>query len=90
MLQQLSERIDALGAQNEELRRQVLLKTREVEDLRHDKHLLESEVKRLDGDNKFLKISYRLASSPNDIIEARRFVSGLIRNIDKCISELKE
>jgi hypothetical protein len=67
-----------------------MLSKREVEDLQHDKQLLESQVARLQGDNKFLKVSYRLASSPNDIIETRRLISGLIRNIDKCISELKE
>jgi chromosome segregation ATPase len=90
MLETLRAKIEALGSRNEELQRQLMLSKREVEDLQHDKQLLESQVARLQGDNKFLKVSYRLASSPNDIIETRRLISGLIRNIDKCISELKE
>jgi hypothetical protein len=90
MLETLSAKIEAMGSRNEELQRLLTLRQREVEDLQHDKQLLQDRVARLEGDNKFLKVSYRLASSPNDIIETRRLISGLIRNIDKCISELKE
>jgi hypothetical protein len=90
MLETLSAKIEAMGSRNEELQRLLTLRQREVEDLQHDKQFLQDKVARLEGDKKFLKVSYRLASSPNDIIETRRLISGLIRNIDKCISELKE
>lgn len=38
----------------------------------------------------FLRVSHRLASSPDALVEARRMIAGLMRNIDKAIAELKE
>lgn len=48
------------------------------------------ELERVRTDNKFLILSHRLASDPDDVIRARRKISGLISDIDKCISQLKE
>lgn len=41
-------------------------------------------------DNKFLTLSHRLAQSPEALVESRKLVANLIRDIDKCIAQLKE
>lgn len=38
----------------------------------------------------FLRMSHRLAASPDTIIETRRHIARLIRNIDRCLEMLKE
>ena len=62
---------------------------REAE-LRRDLASTNAELHKAQDDIKFLRISHRLAASPDSIIEARRMISGLIRNIDKAIADLKE
>lgn len=41
-------------------------------------------------DVEYLKVSYRLAESPDTLAETRKVIAGLIRNIDRCIEMLKE
>ncbi len=42
------------------------------------------------SDVEFLKVSCRLADNPESIVEARRHIARLIRNLDLCIDMLKE
>lgn len=70
---------------------------RELDESRSREEALHARVAELEGalersrlDERFLRVSHRLASSPDSIIEARRLISGLIRNIDKAINDLKE
>lgn len=65
-----------LTAENLELRE----RTQEAMDAR-DRALLDAE---------YLRVSHRLAESPDSIIETRRRITGLIRNIDRCLEMLKE
>lgn len=65
--------------------------------LEHENAELHSEILRLrnilkerETDVEYLTMSHRLASDPNTLVTARRQVEGLIRDIDKCISQLKE
>ncbi len=41
-------------------------------------------------DVEYLKVSYRLAESPDTLAETRKVIAGLIRNIDRCIEMLRE
>lgn len=50
----------------------------------------EEENHRLSLDAQFLAVSYKLADSPDSLHEARRRISNLIRNIDRCLEMLKE
>ena len=72
----LRENNSSLRMENEELRRQLSQALKERDEAR-----LESE---------FLAVSHRLADDPDKIIDARRLIAGLIRNIDRCIEMLKE
>lgn len=86
----MADSVEKLCAETENLRSRLAECEAELKNLRYENDTLSRRVATLESDNKFLKVSHRLASSPDDLAEARRMVSGLIRNIDKCISELKE
>ena len=74
--QSLQKRIAELEISNNELRKQH----------EADSILLENANKEIE----FLKVSYRLASSPETIISARIELSKLIRTIDNCIRMINE
>ena len=74
--QSLQNRIAELEVSNNELRKQH----------EADSILLEKAYKEIE----FLKVSYRLASSPETIISARIELSKLIRTIDNCIRMINE
>jgi len=65
-----------LEAENAELR----IRTEEAEEKRRQAEL----------DVEFLRMSHRLADNPDSIIETRRHIARLIRNIDRCLEMLKE
>ena len=62
----------------------------EIEDLQHKLAEKESEIARARLDAEYLTYSYRLAESPDSILQTRRRLSALIRDIDRCISMLKD
>lgn len=75
-MESLRNRNRELEEENAELRR------KEAEALKvRDKALLDAE---------YLSVSHKLADSPDNIVETRRRIAGLIRNIDRCIAMLKE
>ncbi|MBD5272831.1 MAG: hypothetical protein HDS42_06165 [Bacteroides sp.] len=90
VLDSLREKIDALNrgvetlrTRNRELEEENEVLRRTIEDT-----VRERDKARLDSD--FLAVSHRLAQDPDQIIDARRLISRLIRNIDRCIEMLKE
>lgn len=89
-LQALEERMTLLAQKCEELNAELARKEVEITSLRHDNAQLISKLNKEESEGKFLRMSYRLATNPDDIIAARRLISSLIRNIDKCIEDLKE
>lgn len=90
ILQQLKEKqldlqaeMEALRNRNQELEeenRNVMRDAQEALKLRDDA-MLEVE---------YLKVSHRLAENPDSIVETRRLIAGLIKDIDRCIAMLKE
>lgn len=81
--QKAAELIDRLRSELQESRRRE-------EDLRASLRQTADELDKARTDIKFLRMSHRLAASPDSIIESRRLISNLIRNIDKAIADLKE
>lgn len=71
-----TERIEELEQSNDILRKEVKEK--------------ESEIIRLKTDIEFLKISYKLADSPDKLMETRRLIARYIKSIDKCILMLSK
>lgn len=79
----LTENVETLRQQNRMLleENEVLRRTIEDTSRERDKAMLETE---------FLAVSHRLAEDPDTLIDARRLIGRLIRNIDRCIEMLKE
>lgn len=49
-----------------------------------------NRIASLEKEVEFLKLSHRLADSPEALIESRRIVAALIRKIDRCITLLND
>lgn len=73
---ELRKRCDELESENRELHRE-LEQEREV-------------ASRLTTDVEFLTLSHRMADNPQALADSRRHIARLIRNLDTCISLLKE
>lgn len=75
--------LESLKLRNKELEEEnAELRRRESDALKiRDKALLDIE---------YLQVSHKLAEDPDALIDTRRRIAGLIRNIDRCISMLKE
>lgn len=63
---------------------------KENDDLRSEIKEKEKELEKAKTDAEFLIYSYRLAADPDSIVETRKEIAGLIRNIDRCIEMLKD
>lgn len=89
-LQQMQTRIAEISAEMDSLREQNRLLTEENQSLRRDlaDTALERDKAKLDA--QFLAVSHKLADNPDTLVDARRLIAGLIRNIDRCIEMLKE
>lgn len=90
ILEDLESRIAALQTEMEELRE----RNSELEMMNSDLRKREAEAQNAREqallDVEYLKVSYRLAESPDSLAETRKVIAGLIRNIDRCIEMLKE
>lgn len=90
ILAMMHDRILRIGKRQEELKNQLARADKEIEDLKAELERVKTERDKALNDAEFLKYSYRLANSPDTIIQTRRHIAGLIRNIDRCIRMLKE
>ena len=90
ILQQLEARQNDLRAEMESLRK----RNKELEEENADLRRKEADALSLRDkallDVEYLSVSHRLAEDPDSLIETRRVIAGLIRNIDRCIAMLKE
>ena len=62
----------------------------EIADLRLEIAEARRERDRARLDAEYLTVSPRLADSPDTLIDTRRHIAKLIRNIDRCLEMLKE
>lgn len=62
----------------------------EIADLRLEIAEARRERDRARLDAEYLTVSHRLADSPDTLIDTRRHIAKLIRNIDRCLEMLKE
>lgn len=90
ILQQLKTKHEELQTEMNALR----MRNRELEEINRDLKQKSDEALKLrdeaQQDVEFLKVSHRLADNPDSIVETRRLIAGLIKNIDRCIAMLKE
>lgn len=86
----LQEIIQRLSRRCAELEERYMVLLGENSELKAENARMASEIERLRSDNDFLIVSHKLASDPDELVRTRRRIAGLIGDIDKCISQLKE
>ena len=86
----LSKKIDALLEEQKILHSQIEELKKENLELRDKQRDDASKIETTLKDVEFLRLSHRLADSPEALVEARKVISKLIRTIDSCIRLLKE
>lgn len=57
--------------------------------LRGEVERLQKEVARLKADLEYMAVARSLGATPQQIADSRAMVSGLVREIDRCIAEIK-
>lgn len=60
----------------------------ELESTRRRVQELEARVERLETDNEYLRVAHTVAPSPESVAHSRAIISKLVRDIDRCISQL--
>ncbi len=79
----LIEKYRVLAAEKEELDVQLATMQEEVDNLR-------MENEKLHQDNEYLKMARSIVPDQEKAAQARSMISNLVRDIDKCISQLNE
>lgn len=82
-LHTLAYRMKALEDRNRELELRNAELVRDAREAR-------AERDRALKDAEFLAVSYKLADNPDVLVDTRRHIAQLIRNIDRCLVMLKE
>lgn len=90
ILERLDKRIKELAMQNSQLQLRNEELTAQNEDLRRKAQEAESAREKALLDAEYLAVSHKLAEGPDNLVTARRHISQLIRNIDRCIDMLKD
>lgn len=90
IIQDLKQKTINLTSRYEALSKEKENADKLIGELRNEVAELKKELEAIRTDNQFLILSHRLASGPDMLVKSRRTISRLIRDIDKCISQLKE
>lgn len=94
---ELQKKIDRVNTKTQLLldRYTILLQRREsdlaqIAELQAEIETLRKENGRLQQENDFLKIATTIAPTRNDVNSTRELLTRLVREIDKCITDLNE
>lgn len=60
----------------------------ELEDATATIARLQSQVEQLEQDNQYLRMAHTVATTPEAVAQTRATISKLVRDIDRCISQL--
>lgn len=97
MAGELQKKIDRVNTKTQLLldRYTILLQRREsdlaqIAELQSEIETLRKENGRLQQENDFLKIATTIAPTRNDVNSTRELLTRLVREIDKCITDLNE
>ncbi len=60
----------------------------ELEDATATIARLQSQVEQLEQDNQYLRMAHTVAATPEAVAQTRATISKLVRDIDRCISQL--
>lgn len=79
----LIERYNALVAEKESVEQQN-------KDLMKDLATLKKELAQSHVDNEYLRLAKSISTNPDELAKSRAIISKLVRDVDKCISQLTE
>ena len=86
----LEQELTALSHRVNKASEEITRLRKALDESRRREQDLERQVGEIRKHEQFLRMSHRLASSPDALVETRRMIANLIRNIDRAIAELKE
>lgn len=49
---------------------------------------LQAQVEQLEHDNRYLRMAHTVAATPEAVVQTRAMIAKLVRDIDRCISQL--
>lgn len=90
ILSDISGKLSELAASQDSMKAKIRSLEVENGNLKEELSDTRSQLQQALLDVEFLKMSHRLADSPDSLIATRRRIARLIRTIDNCISMLKE
>lgn len=90
ILEKLDHRIKFLKERNRELRELNERLKDENADLRRAAEEAGEARAKAELDAEYLAVSHKLAEDPDTLVTARRQISQMIRNIDRCLEMLKD
>ena len=97
MAEDLKQTLERLRGKTDLLtqRYRILLQEKQVADMQNNEltaliNRQQQELNRLQQEVEYLKVVTTLNPDRKDVEKSRAFISELVREIDKCISELKE
>ncbi|MBO5541239.1 MAG: hypothetical protein J5980_09870 [Muribaculaceae bacterium] len=77
----LIEKYQALLAQSQQT-------AHELEEAKAVNARLKAQVEQMEQDNQYLRMAHSVAPSPEAVAQTRAMISKLVRDIDRCISQL--
>lgn len=89
-LEELKVRVKALTTENRRLREENAELESQNRTLKELTSEAEQRRQRAELDAEYLAVSHKLADTPDTLINTRRHISQMIRNIDRCLEMLKE
>lgn len=90
ILQRIANKSDVLIEKYQTLSADKKLVDEENEQLKSDNKKLLAEIQRLRQENEYLRLARNVASSYDQIEQNKAKISKLVRDIDKCISQLTD
>lgn len=90
LLQRLSQKSNLLAQKYYAAKEEVAKVREENENLQQEKSEMQVELEKLRLENEYLRVSHKIAPTPEDVKTSRKMIAELVRNIDKCISQLNE
>ena len=88
-LQSLTLKVDSLGKRYVALRDEKKELSRQVERQQLEIAQLEKELKQLRIDNEFLRVAHTVPANPEVVAQYKKQVAKMVRDIDRCIKQLK-
>ena len=88
-LQSLMLKVDSLGKRYAALRNENKELSRQIERQQLEIARMEKELAQLRIDNEFLRVAHSVPNNPEVVAQYKKQVTKMVRDIDRCIKQLK-